>query len=377
MDLSHVQIVSAFSCLVLAFSLILSPFKDRRFVAYNVARKLLIASQLLLFVQFVIQFAFHIRQNNPDLGAAVNHFFYIPASVLIYWSMLLCLRGKRVDNLNIISGVVLWLVDAAILVAGLLYKQGTELHHFNAASFILAVLMISFYTVYINLSIRKVKKEIAEYYANPVSAYVSWMTTATFALVCVSAFAFFATFDGRWIFLSGATYWFAMSYYVLRFDHFGYYVHSIMEAIHESETEAAAPKEVQPAEKPDPHYMEGEEEEDAAIILPPDRVRRLDTWVEEKGFCSNGVSIIELAGLIGTNRTSLSQYINSAKGMSFRDWINQLRCEDAKHMLSTDPSLPIDDVADRCGFSSRKYFDQVFCAYVGRTPAAFRDAHRL
>jgi len=372
MDLSHIQIVSAFACLILAFSLLLSPFRDRRFVAYNMARKLLIVSQFLLATQFILQFVFHFRQNNPDLGAAVNHLFYIPASVLIYWSMLLCLRAKRVDKLNVVVGIALWLVDAALLVAGLVYKGGTELHCFDAISFVLAIVMMAYFTVNINLMIHKIRKEIEGYYANPIGAYVNWMRIATMALVIVGAFAFFATFDGRFIFLSGATYWFAMSYYVIRFDHFGYIVRSISEAIQESETERRP--EVKPSSEAD---VPTDSEEEQVPILPADCVNRLETWEQEKGYCVNGVSIIELAGLIGTNRTSLSHYINTSKGVSFRDWINQLRCEEAKRMLSVDPSLPIDDAADRCGFSSRKYFDQVFSAYVGSTPAAFRDSHRI
>lgn len=377
MDLSHIQFVSAFACLALAFTLILSPYYDRRFTAYNMARKLLIGSQLILFAQFALQLIFHFRQNDPDLGAAVNHFFYIPASVLVYWSMLLCVGGKKVDFCDIVAGIAFWLLDSILLVIGLLYMGGADLHVFTAISFVLSLVLIGYFSVKVHLTTKRVKNEIDSYYANPVSAYINWMNRSTMALVIVSLFAFFATFDSRFIFVSGGLYWFAMMYYVISFDHFGYHLQSITEAIQESEAEP--PAEVA-AEEPMEHATSGD---DAPVvheeqpILSEDRLRRLETWVEEKGYCTNGVSIIELARIIGTNRTTLSQYINVAKHKSFRDWINQLRCDEAKRMMKRDPSLPIDDVADRCGFSSRKYFDQVFSANTGKTPAVYRDSFKL
>lgn len=369
MDISYLQLVLATSCLMLAFLLLLSPYYDRRFAAYTTARKLLILSQLVLFVQFALQFVFKIRQSNPDLGAAVNHFFYIPAALLVYFSMLLCSRGTRLQRSDVIAGALLWATDVLVLTVGLLFRGGEELHHFNAASFVLSVVMVLFFTLRVNITIRKVRREVQSFYANPVSSYTSWMSRATMVLILVPMFSFFAAFDGRFMLISASLYWLAITYYVISFDHFGYYLREGMQDMREQADEAA------PAAEPTE-----EQADDSPLdttILSAVRQQRLDTWVHDKGYCANGISIIELARIVGTNRTTLSQYINTTMQLPFRDWINQLRCEEAKRMMSRDPSLPIDDVADRCGFSSRKYFDQVFSAYAGKTPAAFRDGFKL
>lgn len=110
--------------------------------------------------------------------------------------------------------------------------------------------------------------------------------------------------------------------------------------------------------------------------LLPDRVQRLEAWVAEKGYCTQGISIVDVAVRIGTNRTTLSQYINAELHTTFRDWINDLRCEEAKRLWTDDPDLSVDEITERSGFTSRKYFDQVFSEVEGITPAAYRKSLR-
>lgn len=112
------------------------------------------------------------------------------------------------------------------------------------------------------------------------------------------------------------------------------------------------------------------------VLLRRDCMSRLNEWLEAKGYCTCGLTIVELSNLIGTNRTTLSQYINQEFHLSFRDWINRYRCNEAIQQWNVKPDLTVDEVAKKCGFSSRKYFDLVFLACKGVSPSKYCKAKR-
>lgn len=112
------------------------------------------------------------------------------------------------------------------------------------------------------------------------------------------------------------------------------------------------------------------------VFLHRDCMSRLNEWIEAKGYCTRGVTICELSNLIGTNRTTLSQFINQEYQLSFRDWINRYRCDEAIRQWNDMPNLTVDEVAKKCGFSSRKYFDLVFFACKGMSPSKYWKANK-
>jgi AraC-like DNA-binding protein len=72
----------------------------------------------------------------------------------------------------------------------------------------------------------------------------------------------------------------------------------------------------------------------------------------------------------------LSQAVNSGFGMSFFDFLNSYRIEEAKTMLSQcDPrSQAILDVSFAVGFNSNSAFYAAFKKATGQTPAQYRRA---
>lgn len=127
---------------------------------------------------------------------------------------------------------------------------------------------------------------------------------------------------------------------------------------------------------PSPRLAAGQLISARDILLRRDCMSRLNEWLEAKGYCTRGVTIIELSNLIGTNRTTLSQFINQEYQLSFRDWINRNRCDEAIRQWNDMPNLTVDEVAKKCGFSSRKYFDLVFLACKGVSPSKYCKANK-
>ena len=99
----------------------------------------------------------------------------------------------------------------------------------------------------------------------------------------------------------------------------------------------------------------------------------LETWIEkEKPYLNPDFQLTDLHQVLPMNRSYLSRFIKSAYGRSFYQWVNGLRIEEAKRLMIEQPDLKIQDVADRCGFSSRSVFTQVFTRETGVAPSDWK-----
>ncbi|MCZ6519861.1 MAG: helix-turn-helix domain-containing protein [Bacteroidetes bacterium] len=80
-----------------------------------------------------------------------------------------------------------------------------------------------------------------------------------------------------------------------------------------------------------------------------------------------------LARQMGYSKNYLNRLIKKCTGLSFRDFINQYRLEDAKQMLNSPHSkqYTIQSIAGDSGFSSLATFYRVFKKMEGTTPKTF------
>lgn len=95
---------------------------------------------------------------------------------------------------------------------------------------------------------------------------------------------------------------------------------------------------------------------------------------DKKLFLNNQLDVDQLAEILDTNSTWLSQTINESLGKNFFNYINELRIEESKRLL-TDPGnnkYTIEALAWNCGFNSRSSFHAAFKKYTGMTPAEYR-----
>lgn len=84
--------------------------------------------------------------------------------------------------------------------------------------------------------------------------------------------------------------------------------------------------------------------------------------------------LTELAALLGTNRTYLSQYINQCCDTTFYDFVNDYRIHHAKLLLhSTNDTL--DTIATKSGFNSLSTFRRAFQQREGKSPIEFRASN--
>lgn len=97
---------------------------------------------------------------------------------------------------------------------------------------------------------------------------------------------------------------------------------------------------------------------------------RLQELMEEKLlFLHARLTLSELTQQLCTNRTRLSALINQHFGISFSDYINQLRIQHAISLLNLpDSSLSIREIGEQCGFGTEASFHRNFKKFTGKTP---------
>lgn len=83
------------------------------------------------------------------------------------------------------------------------------------------------------------------------------------------------------------------------------------------------------------------------------------------------LSLTQLSEYLYINPSSLSTEFNAEVGMSLTEYVGGLRLEHAKRLL-TGTALPVSDISAQSGFSSVKYFREVFKKQTGLSPQQYR-----
>lgn len=97
---------------------------------------------------------------------------------------------------------------------------------------------------------------------------------------------------------------------------------------------------------------------------------QLTQALEKKIYLNPSLTIRDLAAAIGSNRTYLSNYINSAHKTSFCGYINRYRVKELESILKEQPQLSLETLADLSGFGC---IDSLKRAVRNETDMSFND----
>jgi len=102
--------------------------------------------------------------------------------------------------------------------------------------------------------------------------------------------------------------------------------------------------------------------------------KKIEQWVADKQFIEKGITVSILSDKLQTNRHYLSSYINTSKGKTFREWINQLRIEEAKNLMHQHPDMTVNEIALQVGFTDKSHFIRQFTNLSGVSPKVWKKS---
>jgi LacI family transcriptional regulator len=98
-------------------------------------------------------------------------------------------------------------------------------------------------------------------------------------------------------------------------------------------------------------------------------VERALQWMRE--HCAHGINVEDVARAAGVSLRSLEVRFLATVGRTPRKELSRLRLELVKRLLR-EQSLTLEQIADKCGFSSGIYLSQFFRREAGMTPGDYR-----
>lgn len=71
---------------------------------------------------------------------------------------------------------------------------------------------------------------------------------------------------------------------------------------------------------------------------------------------------------MGMNPSYFSRLFHKLTGLTFSQYLNYVKCENAVKLLKTEAGVPVTEIAFRCGFDTIRNFNRIFKEFTGYTP---------
>jgi transcriptional regulator GlxA family with amidase domain len=114
--------------------------------------------------------------------------------------------------------------------------------------------------------------------------------------------------------------------------------------------------------------------QDSASRVGPGALERARRWLEE--HLHEPYSLQAAARAAAVSERSLLRHFKAAFGQTPLQALHAMRITRARMLLETS-YLPVETIAERCGWRDSVMLREVFRRHTGQTPAAYRDRHRL
>ena len=333
---------------------------------YRKARYMLAGAYLFFAAVGIVEYL--LQASPPDAGnialmQAVT--LVIAASqALVFTLVLLALLETRFPGWRYIfrEAAYVLLFIAAVITSCVLFSGGTFR---NVLYLLIAIyaLFLARYTFLFIKSCRRFNLRMDNYFSDMEAGRLRWVAFSFFAALAVGVTALFSS-----LFMSALTaLLFAVMfdlfylYFAIRFINYAHQFQVIEHAMDDGAPEdEAAPT----PDDADAKFVNS----DAFALLE----KRIEKWIAAKGFTRKGITIDLLAAQLATNRSYLSRYANTCRKHTFRQWINALRIEEAQNLLRQSPEMPLNEIAERVGFSDKSNFIRCFIRHTNVSPAVWR-----
>ena len=94
----------------------------------------------------------------------------------------------------------------------------------------------------------------------------------------------------------------------------------------------------------------------------------LKKWVDKKNYIVSDVSTESIAESLDTDIFTFREYFRQIIGEDFRTWRQRLRIEEACRIMTENPSMSYEVVAEAVGINDRSNFLKSFMKFKGMSP---------
>lgn len=279
------------------------------------------------------------------------------------------------------SNILLIALQALFIVAYIVSPSDTII---DWASYTAIAITLYTLTCVVIFALRY-RRYVEDNYSYTEHISVGWVVLAAIAYVVLHALYFIALTEPTWMGeaafnLTCILLWYFVFLKTIR--------HRVIEIQDEEpalpkNTEAQAPKQNDTAE------MENETADENDIFRRASKAEELEENMQrlmevERIYLNPRLTMLEMANIMGTNRTYLSQYLHDVKKLTFYDYINTYRieasCRLIKEMVESGERINIAEIAEKSGFNSTSTFYRYFPKIKQMSPGDYYkkllDAHQ-
>lgn len=206
-------------------------------------------------------------------------------------------------------------------------------------------------------------------HSDDIGAYIKWMSNFTYCILIYGVGCGLLTFlNDEYVFCWILT---SIPLYVYLFCCYQNYL------LFYEKVEMAFINEL-PEEKEEPFVDEPAEVVEGKNYRPDytELAEKVNRWISANRYITPGLTIKDVADQLLTNRTYLSSFIGSRYGMSFRNWVTNLRLEYSKKLMTECPDKKITEISELSGFMSLSNYMKNFNEKEGCSPAKWRKSLR-
>jgi AraC-like DNA-binding protein len=283
---------------------------------------------------------------------------------LFTYALILLIHPAYVTRKRVVCEIVLIVAASAIFVTAC-FILPTDWIQTSLYLFILfyVSLLIKYTRIFI-IIYRNCLQRMDNFFSGVEAKHLRWVIISFYAalsigLLGLAASLFPAVYFGavQFVIVCKVLYLLFYLYFAIRIINHGFVYKKLEAALSDSESQTEPQK---------------EETNEQHSSFDKNLETNLKVWLSEKHFLQSGVTVEDVARQIGTNRNYLSEHINSNKGKNFRQWISELRIEEAKRLLREYPEMTINDIAFMVGFVNKSHFGKTFLAFTNFTPKNWR-----
>ncbi len=354
--------------LFFGFNMLFARVPERKiFRNFLLSRRIMGTAMLVLSANYLVHFFCSPRLKDVNATILMNLDTYF----LCYWlfsSALLTLLNKRyITRTLLLQHLAMWIAFTALAAAIVIWVPKGDAQHIGIVA--LATWLViygTFLSVRMLRTYAKAVKMFRDNHSDDIGAYIRWLSIFTIWAIVFGVSCGLLTFlPDRYVFLWVLS---AIPFYVYLFCSYQNYMlafETVESAIEDDLTMEQYDELNTPAN---------------SFTVPTyhaDLERRINEWIEQEGFCQPGLTLKDLSDQLCTNRTYLSEYINTVHHVNFRDWITDLRIEFAKRRMKECPQQKMFEISESSGFGSLSHFTKTFSDKEGCTPARWRKSETI